>query len=166
MDTPNLGRHIFTTQKKYGVVVFWFLVLGIFNIFSLRDWLNGNICRLYAALAVWSPAFYLLTDRLRARLYVYETGLIYQMLSGCETIRFTPDLQMYIKRIRERTFGMDIASHVKVRLMQDGRQTEIPFLDRDMEKLIGVITDYQRQTVLPAVIRAFGLGKTLDFGAI
>lgn len=143
MDTPNLGRHIFTTQKKYGVVVFWFLVLGIFNIFSLRDWLNGDICRLYAALAVWSPAFYLLADRLRARLYVYETGLVYQMLSDCETIRFTPDLQMYIKRIRERTFGMDIASHVKVRLMQDGRQT-----------------------VLPAVIRAFGLGKTLDFGAI
>lgn len=102
MNTRNLGKRIFTTRKKYSLMILWFLLFSIPNTLLLMARLNGNFHALLFALLLWSPAFYLLADRLRSRLYVYENGLVCQSLFGSKTVRFTPGMQMYIGRIQER----------------------------------------------------------------
>lgn len=165
-NTRQLGNHLFTTRKKYGLVVFWFLFFAIPNIFLLGAWRDGNIHGLWAALLLWSPGFYLLADRLRSRLHVYEKGLIYQSLFGTKTVKFTPNLQMYIQRIQEKVYGVNAARHVAVRLVQNKETTKIPSSFLHMEQVIDELLNVQKQIMLPAIVKAFNEGKTLNFGAI
>lgn len=162
----QLGHHIFTSRKSYGLMIFWFLFFGLPNIFLLSAWLDGNIHALFFALLLWSPAFYMLADRLRSRLHVYEKGLIYQSLFGTKTVKFTPSMQMYIGRIQERMYGVNTARHVSVRLVQNKEETKIPSSFLYMEEMIEILLNYQAQTMLPAMVQAFNEGKTLNFAAI
>ena len=167
MNTRQFGNPLFTMRKQYGMIIFWFFFPGLFNLFLINDWLdNGNIIGLVFALIIWLPAFYVLADRIRSRIFVHEKGLIVQSLLGTKTVKFTPALQMYIGRIQERVYGMNTARHVSMRLVQNKEEIKIPSTFLYMEELIDVLLNYQSQTMLPAIMQAFNDGKTLNFGAI
>ena len=162
----HLGEYQFSMRKGYGLVVFWFLFFGFPNIFLLSSWLDGNTDALLFALLLWSPAFYLLADRIRSRVHVYSQGLVHQSLFTRKAIKFTPALKMYIRRIHETVYGVNAARHVSVRLVQNKVEMKIPSSFLHMEEMVQVLLDYQQAFMLPAMVQAFNEGKTLNFGAV
>ena len=151
----HLGEYQFSMRKGYGLVVFWFLFFGFPNMFLLGDWLEGNTHSLLFALLLWSPAFYMLADRIRSRVHVYSQGLVHQSLFTRKAIKFTPALQMYIRRIRETVYGVNAARHVSVRLVQNKMEMKIPSSFLYMEEMVQVLLDYQPRTTRPCVARGF-----------
>lgn len=162
MAVQQLGQLLFSMRKQYGMVVFWFFFPDLFNIFLLSDWLNeGNTIGLIGALIFWLPAFYALADRIRARIYVHQNGLVYQTLFGKKIIPFTPKLQIYIGRIQERVYGINTARHVSVRLVCNQEETKIPSSFLYIEEMIDVLLHYQQKTMLPALVKALQDGKII-----
>ncbi len=163
----SFGQHILTTRKSYKLMIFWFAFFALPNLIMLESWAESkNNDLLFFIFLLWSPAFYMLADRLRSRLHVYENGLIYQSLFGTKTVAFKPNMQMYITRIQEKMYGINAARHVAVRLVQKDVSIKLPSSFLDMEEVIEILLDYQANTMLPAMIQVFNEGKTLNFGAI
>lgn len=168
MNTPHsFGQHLLTTRKSYKLMIFWFVFFALPNWVMFDSWMESkNNELLFFIFLLWSPAFYMLADRLCSRLHVYENGLIYQSLFGRKTIEFQPNMQMYIMRIQEKMYSINTARHTSVRLIQEDVAIKLPSSFLYMEEVIDILLNYQGNTMLPAMIQAFNAGKTLNFGAI
>lgn len=165
--TPAFGNLIFSTRKSYGLVVFWFVFFFLPVAILVGSWLeNHNPHALLFALLLYAPGFYLLADRLRSRLNIYQNSLEVQTLFGHKTMPFTPALKLYIGRLQERMYGVNTARHVFLRLESRDQRLSIPSAFLHLENVIELLLDYQSKAVLPALQHAFAEGKTLDFGVV
>jgi hypothetical protein len=157
-------------DKQLGVIIKefkkgWTLPVLLFFI-TIPFYLMFQSLSFLFAIAALSPSLYLMADRIRYRVYLYERGLSKRDLFGETTVHFQPGTQFWYSVTKEFINGIPAGTHINIRIRDASNTVKLRSSIIGIENLRDMIVEVEKNIIAPVLINAYLEGKQIDFSVI